>query len=179
MFCRSETRKNEYATSADFQQIFSEDMTGLHQLALLLTADPQKAEESVVAGLEDSISGNHVFKQWARSWAKRAIIKRAIRAVSPASATHHKPESFPASGDARRDQLIAAVTALEPLDRFVFVIAVLEGYALAETAALLAVSAPQVIAAKTRALEKITAVLKPDSVVAMYPVAKPKLAATA
>jgi DNA-directed RNA polymerase specialized sigma24 family protein len=179
MFRRSETRKNEYATRIDFQQIFTEDITGLHQLALLLTADAQKAEECVVAGLEDSISGNHVFKQWARSWAKRAIIKRAIQAVSPSNAVNGKLESLAATGDARRDQLIAAVSGLEPLDRFVFVIAVLEGYTLAECAALLAVSAPQVIAAKTRALEKMTAVLKPESVLAMYSAAKPKLAATA
>jgi hypothetical protein len=48
-----------------------------------LTADPEKAEECFVAGLEDSIQANPVFKEWARSWSKRMIIKSAIRLISP------------------------------------------------------------------------------------------------
>jgi len=69
---RARERATEYATCKDFQQIFKEDMAGLHLLAYLLTADPEKAEQCFVAGLEDSIHGNHVFRQWARAWSKRA-----------------------------------------------------------------------------------------------------------
>src|SRR5262245_16248142 len=87
---RRKTKQNstakaaEYATRSDFQQIFSEDMAGLHLLAFLLTADAEKAERCFVAGLEDSTRDNAVFRQWARAWSKRSIIKNAIKAVSPA-----------------------------------------------------------------------------------------------
>lgn len=37
-----------------------------------------------MAGLEDSIHGNPVFKESAHSWSKRTIIKNAIRMISPA-----------------------------------------------------------------------------------------------
>ena len=89
MFRRKQSqheRATEYATCKDFQQIFKEDMAGLHLLAYLLTADKTKAEQCFVAGLEDSIHGNLVFKQWARTWSKRAIIQNAIKTVAPAVA---------------------------------------------------------------------------------------------
>ena len=77
-------RATEYASCKDFKQIFTEDMAGLHRLAFLLTADHAKAEQCFVAGLEDSIHGNPVFRQWARAWSKRAIIQSAIKAIAPA-----------------------------------------------------------------------------------------------
>ena len=49
----------------------------------VLTADPEKAEQCFVAGLDDSIHGTPVFKEWARSWSKRMIIKNAIRLIAP------------------------------------------------------------------------------------------------
>jgi hypothetical protein len=68
----------------DFCRIVAEDLTALYLLSLVLTADSEKAEQCFVAGLEDSIHGNLVFKEWARSWSKRTIIKNAIRLMSPA-----------------------------------------------------------------------------------------------
>src|ERR1700726_1604107 len=76
-------RPAPYASSADFQQIFDEDMSALYQLSFLLTADHEKAEQCFVSGLEDAIEGNPVFKEWARSWARRAIIQNAVRAINP------------------------------------------------------------------------------------------------
>jgi hypothetical protein len=76
------TRPN-YALARDFCRIFTEEQTALYLLSLVLTADPEKAEECFVAGLEDSIQANPVFKEWARSWSKRMIIKSAIRLISP------------------------------------------------------------------------------------------------
>ena len=77
-------RATEYASCKDFQRIFTEDMVGLHRLAFLLTADQAKAEQCFVAGLEESIHGNPVFRQWARAWSKRAIIQNAIKTIAPA-----------------------------------------------------------------------------------------------
>src|ERR1700688_2322541 len=73
-----------YATSDDFCRIFSEEMNSLYLLGLLLTADAEKAERCFVAGIGASVEGNPVFREWARSWARRTIIQHAIRMIEPA-----------------------------------------------------------------------------------------------
>src|SRR4029077_19742039 len=72
-----------YASTADFERIFTEDMSGLYLLSLLLTGDRDRAEECFVAGVGESVKGNRVFKEWARSWARRTIIQSAIRLSVP------------------------------------------------------------------------------------------------
>jgi hypothetical protein len=68
-----------YATAADFDQIFTQEMSDLYLLSFLLTADRKKAEECFVTGIGESAKANRVFKEWARSWARRTIIQSAIR----------------------------------------------------------------------------------------------------
>ena len=150
-------RAAEYATRCDFEKIFTEDMTTLHLLAFLLTADQAKAERCFVAGLEESTQGNPVFRQWARSWSKRAIIRNAIKIMapapgqpSPASVSPDMPKESP-----ERDALIASVTELEPLQRFVFVMSVLEGYSVNECATLLSCTVQEVAQARSFALGRI------------------------
>ncbi|MGA8272140.1 MAG: hypothetical protein WB919_11330, partial [Candidatus Sulfotelmatobacter sp.] len=72
-----------YSNSEDFGKIFIEDLNGLYQLAFLLTGDQKKAEKCFVSGIEDCVNENRVFKEWARSWAKRSIIQNAIRELRP------------------------------------------------------------------------------------------------
>lgn len=183
MFGRKNKRLHEqaaeFATRADFEKIFTEDMHGLHLLALLLTADEAKAEQAFVAGLEDSIHSNPVFRQWARSWSKRAIIKNAIKLVAPVSAAEAANTSVqPQTGDAQADALIACVTRLEPLQRFVFVMAVLEGYSTTECAALLACSPPIILAAKAEVLKHMgTAPCTETTVPKKYDILAPRLIA--
>jgi hypothetical protein len=151
-------RATEYASCNDFKQIFTEDMVGLHRLAFLLTADNAKAEQCFVVGLEDSIHGNPVFRQWARAWSKRAIIQSAIKAVVPTPTRHDAlPETAEAQWQNRNDveSIAAVVASWEPFERFVFVMAVLEGYGLRECAALLACPVQDVITAKSFALQRL------------------------
>ena len=99
-----EEKANQYASREDFHKIFSEDTNSLYQLSLLLTRDSAKAEQCFVSGLEDCVAGNSVFREWARSWAKRAIIQNAIRELKlrAANRIHHCPElSFPTSKNYR------------------------------------------------------------------------------
>jgi DNA-directed RNA polymerase specialized sigma24 family protein len=169
MFGRKENRESQFATCKDFQKIFTEEMSSLHLLALLLTADELKAEECFVSGLEDSIQGNPVFRQWARSWSKRAIIKNAIKALAPAVAANGAghgdgPElneikavaaaNFK-SGDAQKDSTLAAVLELDTLSRVVFVMAVLENYSERESATLLGCTVHDVVAAKAHAIRYV------------------------
>jgi hypothetical protein len=163
MFRRKEShlaheRATEYATCKDFRQIFSEDMTGLHLLAYLLTVDSVKAEQCFVAGLEDSIHGNLVFKQWARAWSKRAIIQNAIKVMAPAPGQRRDvQESAPGlqNGNASDNPLVSVVTQWATFERFVFVMSVLEGYSLRECSTLLGCSDHDVMSAKSQLLQRL------------------------
>lgn len=129
----------QYAVSDDFYGIFQSEMKPLYLLAFLLTANHEQAERCLVAGLEDSVDGNRVFKEWAHSWARRNIIKNAIREVFPGqSQTIGVTE--PAMPDPGMDPAIAAIARLPPVERFVFVMSGLEGYSDAECASLLRLS---------------------------------------
>src|SRR5215831_12460229 len=77
------TNEFEYATAADFCRIFAEDMNGLFLLALLLTGDHEKGEQCFVAALENATNRRTVFKEWARPWARRAIIQAAQYMINP------------------------------------------------------------------------------------------------
>jgi len=151
-------RATEYASCKDFQRIFSEDMVGLHRLAFLLTADEARAEQCFVAGLEDSIHGNPVFRQWASAWSKRAIIQNAIKTMSPVP-PRRGPEQTKAAASSQNgsdpENVVAIVAGWGPFERFVFVMAVLEGYSPRECSALLGCPVQDVIEAKSLALQRL------------------------
>ena len=144
-----------YATEADFCRIFRSDMNRLYLLSLLLTGNHATAEKCFVRGLEDSGKGSPVFKEWAESWARRTIIRKAIHAIQPRPIDRHTSGRV-AGGDSTGEQeRIAAVMELPAFDRFVFVMAVLERYSDQECSLLLDCSRDEVIAARTRALAQV------------------------
>jgi hypothetical protein len=154
------TKPSLYASCADFRQIFDEDMNGLYLLSFLLTADREKAEQCFVSGLDDAIDGNPVFKEWARSWARRVIIQNAVRVVNPRPAEGNG-SSHAASGNgdnpfsAGHQGEMEAVLALEPFDRFVYVMTVLERYSDHECSVLLGCGRRDVVAARTHSLQQL------------------------
>jgi hypothetical protein len=151
-------REIDLATCEEIRRMFTDDMTSLHLLALMLTADQAKAEQCFVSGLEDCVQGNTAFRNWARAWAVRTIIKNAVEIIAPASAhSSHVPQpTNPISNsDSGLSAVIGAITGLEPLERFAFVISVLEGYPVSECATLLNCSADDVVEARSRALESV------------------------
>jgi DNA-directed RNA polymerase specialized sigma24 family protein len=151
----------EYASCEDFRKIFEEDLHGLYQLSFLLTGDPQKAELCFVAGLEDCVKESRVFKEWARTWAKRVIVKNAIRELRPQSRYSNSSAQVPIVFSANR-QLRGpsghfdtdAVSRLADFERFVFVLCVLESYREHECALLLGCSDSEVHGARTQAIEQ-------------------------
>jgi hypothetical protein len=151
-------RASEYASCKDFQRIFSEDMAGLHRLAFLLTDDDARAEQCFVAGLEVSIHGNPVFRQWARAWSKRAIIQNAIKTIAPVP-PRRGPEQAKAAiasqNESGVENVATIVAGWEPFERFVFVMAVLEGYSPRECSALLGCPVQDVVEAKSLALQRL------------------------
>jgi DNA-directed RNA polymerase specialized sigma24 family protein len=148
-----------YATTADFCRVFNEEMRSLHLLAFLLTADHETAEMCFVRGLEDSVKGNPVFKEWARSWARRTIIRNAIRAINPHPTESDSNSDFGSdhsTNDLGIDQPeIAAILALAPFERFAFVMSILERYSDHECSVLLGCSRRDLVTARSRALQQI------------------------
>ena len=149
-----------YASSTDFRQIFDEDMSGLYLLSFLLTADREKAEQCFVSGLEDAVEGNPVFREWARSWARRVIIVNAVRAINPRPMEENgRSSSATVSSNGKTPPVeqveIAAVLALEPFERFVYVMTVLEHYSDQDCSLLLGCARRDVVAARTSAFEQI------------------------
>ena len=154
-------RPAPYASRADFCRIFEEDMSGLYLLSFLLTADRKKAEQCFVSGLEDAADGNLVFKEWARSWARRAILQNAVRVVNPrpgkgferlSSASIHSDDKVPLT---EQEAEVAAVLRLEPFERFVYVMRLLEHYSDHECSILLGCARRDVLTARTRALQQL------------------------
>jgi len=155
------TRAGEYATRDDFRRIFDENMNSLYLLAFLLTADHGLAEQCFVSGLEDAVEGNLVFREWARSWARRAIIQNAVRRINPRPDNGSgRSRSASLNSDyktlpAERHLEVSAVLGLEPFDRIVYVMTVLEHYSDHECSLLLGCARRDVLPARTRALEEI------------------------
>ena len=152
-----------YATIQDFCRIFSERMNDLYLLALLLTADAGKAEQCFVVGFGDSVKGNRVFKEWAYSWAQRTVIQQAIRMIQPVRARLTTPEEDAVTQEI--EPRFTEILKLDPLERFVFVMSVLEKYSYQDCSLLLGCSRQAVANAATRALEHLT---NPAEIVAMH-----------
>jgi len=141
-------------------------MEGLYLLSFLLTADREKAEQCFVSGLEDAVNSNPVFKEWARSWARRVIIQNAVRAINPrpledsgrsnSGSLSRIEKTLPAAQQVE----IAAVLGLEPFERFVYVMTVLERYSDQDCSLLLGCARRDVLAARSRALQQIGSVVE-------------------
>ena len=136
-----------YASSDDFRRIVYEENESLHRLSFLLAADREKAEQCFVSGLEESVNGSPVFKEWAHSWARRTIIQNAVRVINPRPVEEHAPSSFDSDGTTPAVEQVetAAVLQLEPFERIVYVMSVLERYSDLDCSVLLGCARWEVI----------------------------------
>jgi DNA-directed RNA polymerase specialized sigma24 family protein len=151
--------ESRYARCGDFRRIFEEDLHGLYQIAFLLTGDDQKAERCFVAGLEDCVKESRVFREWARTWAKRVIVQNAIRELQPRPSHSVSfallPTAFSHTNGPVEHFDVDAVLGLADFERFVFVLCVLERYREYECAQLLGCSASEVREACTEAIQEL------------------------
>jgi len=79
------------------------------------------------------VKGNQVFKEWARSWARRTMIQSAARVINPRPIEEHQRVSF----DSNHRTLV------------------LEHYSEHECSLLLSCSRRDVIAGRNRALQQL------------------------
>ena len=151
------TVSRPYASTRDFCRIFNEETDSLYRLSFLLTAERVKAEQCFVSGVKDSLKESRVFKEWAHSWARRAIIQNAVRVINPRPMGENGAPSFNSSRKAlvAEPGEIAAILELATFERFVYVMSVLERYSDQDCSVLLGCARRDVIAARIRALRQI------------------------
>jgi hypothetical protein len=152
-------RGTTYATATDYCEIFAEEMHSLYLLAFLLTADKDKAEQCFIGGLGECVERIGVFMEWARSWARRAIIKNAIRISRPTPEDSGNGAfiSVRWSVTAGTSNPFGAIVSLCAFERFVFVMSVLEGQSDEDCQSLLRCSRQEVVIAREVAIRLLAA----------------------
>ena len=137
--------------------ILAEEMNSLYLFSFLLTADNKIAQHCYVSGLGECAEGISVFMDWARSWARRTILKHAIRMIMPAP--EHTDNllfiSFKGTPTSEKNNLFAAIVALSDFERFVFVMSVLEKQSDEDCSMLLGCSRRDVMIARELALKRL------------------------
>src|SRR5205807_6461294 len=104
------------------------------------------------------------FRDWARAWSIRTIVKRAIGMMQPlAKESSSTLTSSGLQAGSSAAEIIATITHRPIFERFVFVLSVLEGYTDRDCAGLLKCPAAAIVAARVRALQH----LKPIETVSM------------
>lgn len=143
--------------SLDLCRIFAQQLNSLYKLAFLLTTNHSLAEQCTIASLDEALTVNGISKASAESWSKRAVIKNAIRIVRrecfKTDVTLQRPEI---SNDGFTGWPFNAIISLQPLERFVFVLSVLEKIPDCECSQLFGCAATEIVPARIRALESLS-----------------------
>ena len=136
--------------------ILIEEMHSLYLFSFLLTADNDKADQCFVCGLGECVEGISAFMDWARSWARRTILKHAIRMIRPAPEhTDNSSVGLKEAATSGKTSFFAAIVALSAFERFVFVMSVLEKHSDEDCSMLLRCSRWDIMIARELALERL------------------------
>lgn len=145
--------RDVYVSVEEFVALFVSEREGLQRLALLLTADSGLAARCLRLALDQCTANSCVLRGWSSTWARRMVIRNAVDLVMRCG--HSLLPETASDADRRlaisqdRELISAAVNGqwvvgLPRLDRFIFVICVLERYSVHECAALLGKSLREV-----------------------------------
>jgi hypothetical protein len=93
--------------------------------------------------------------EWARWWARRAILKHAIQMIMPEREHTNSLSFISLKGAVRsgKNNLFAAIVALHAFERFVFVMSVLERQSDEDCSSLLGCSRRDITIARTLAIQ--------------------------
>jgi DNA-directed RNA polymerase specialized sigma24 family protein len=165
----------DYANREDFCEVFESELKPLYLLAFLLTANHEKAEKCFAMTVEEALNKQSVFKEWVRSWIKRILIKNAIGAVfSTPTRISDKRDLWSEEHDQHGvGDEINSVTGLPRLERFVYVMSILERYSAWECSVLLDCST------KTLAESRLQALSRLPPPVRLFPRIEPRIDAQA
>jgi len=153
---RTARQSRDYSIAADFGCVFHDQMDPFYTLAFLLTADHQTAEQVFLMALQDCLDGMPVFQDRVTSWSKRAVIKAAIRIVRALQKKPSAPEK-PGMGLPQSMGLTVAgaITGLPELERFAYVLTVLERHSDRECSVLLDATVGEIVRARNKALQQL------------------------
>jgi len=162
------------ANRPDLCKVLKQELKPLYLLAFLLTASHKTAELCFDATVEQALNEPTV-KDRVRLYIKRSLIRNAIVMLSPLSALDDEKRDFWTAGrhKAVGDDEIGAVAQLPALERFVFVMSVLERYSDGECSLLLGSSIRDVANARMRALRSL------PGEVTLFPLSESRLPVTA
>src|ERR1700739_2873149 len=132
-------RARPYPAVAECVRTVNAELHSLYLLSFLLTADADKAEQCLVGAIAEWMEGIGDCMEWAHSGGRRAVLKHALPLMTPAP---EHADSMPlfalqASLPSAQDDPYASVLLLDHFERFVFVMAILEGQSEEECAHLL------------------------------------------
>jgi DNA-directed RNA polymerase specialized sigma24 family protein len=146
--------RSESANRPDFCEVLEQELKPLYLLAFLLTANHKAAEQCFDATVEQALYEPALLKDGVRSYIKRSLIRNAIVMLSPPSAPNHAKRDLwtAVPHKAVGDDEIGGVTQLPPLERFVFVMSVLERCSDGECSLMLGCGTRNVAKARMRAL---------------------------
>jgi DNA-directed RNA polymerase specialized sigma24 family protein len=146
--------RSDSANRRDFCRVLEQELKPLYLLAFLLTANHKTAEKCFAATVEQALNESAALKDYVRFHIKRSLIRNAIAILSPPSAAGSEKPNPRRRGRQKAvgSDEIGAVTRLPPLERFVFVMSVLERYSDGECSLLLGCSTRDVAKARMRAL---------------------------
>jgi DNA-directed RNA polymerase specialized sigma24 family protein len=152
--------KNLYATPEDFEQLFAKQKIELLRLSLQLTVNAAKAEKCLILAMRDCLSRSTVSKDRVRTWARRMVIRNAIRLVweMPNELADESGFEFqlqPSGLPLEALQDSVEILTLPNLDRMAFVICVLERYSILDCALLVGKSPQEVYEAMVRAKRRL------------------------
>ena len=151
--------RREYASKEEFARVFECELESLQRLAVLLTADSEAARRCLILAFQECIASSSVSKEWVLAWARRVIIRNAISLVmgfgghsfvdtnadAEDGSISFSVDNLP-GGFAEPDSILE----LPQLDRFVFVICVLERYSIHDCALLLSRSPREIYGVRHR-----------------------------
>jgi DNA-directed RNA polymerase specialized sigma24 family protein len=150
--------RSDYATHADFCEALTQDTNSLYLLAFLLTTNHEDAEHCFAATVEEVFKRATVFRDWASTWIRHTLIIQAIMIVFDPNRHKQNADSW-YSDEGESGLAIDAINSLADLDRFVFVMLVLERYSIHECSLFLGCSSGAVIQSRERALSRLPALM--------------------
>jgi hypothetical protein len=147
--------ETSYVAVVDCVRSFDEEMRSLYLLSFLLTGDHDRAERCLVSAIGECGEGFGV-RDWERLWNRQIVFKHAIQMIMPEP---EHPDNMPFlilkhSVVSTESNPFAKVLSLGPFERFVFVMAILEGLSDDECAILLHCSQRDVMMARVLALHR-------------------------
>ncbi|MEG9435710.1 hypothetical protein JAO29_05980 [Edaphobacter sp. HDX4] len=155
----NDAQQDRAAGGTNYTEMFIDQVNSLFLLSFLVAADRRVADRCFFKALDEYVEAPGGFLEWAKEHGRRAVLRQAIKIIEPAS---QQAYSWAFRGSARPLVLtarrpFASITFLNPFERFVFVMSVIEGISEKECAVLLNCSGQDVAIGRELAEKLIAA----------------------